>query len=56
MEHQIEKKEDSSEVSNQSDDSLLEQIKQELLACKGCWEEGLSRVENLLKSNDETGK
>ncbi|XP_071122997.1 vezatin-like [Mytilus edulis] len=53
MEHQLERAEDSSNEFDQSGDSLLQQIKQELLACKGCWEEGLSRVENLLKSKEE---
>lgn len=36
-------------TSSQPMESLLDQIKQELLASKGCWEEGLERLQKLYK-------
>lgn len=36
-------------TSSEPMDSLLDQIKQELLASKGCWEEGLERLQKLYK-------
>lgn len=56
MEHQIEKTENATEETDQSKDRLLQQVKQELLACKGCWEEGLCRVEHLMKEDKEPEK
>ncbi|XP_062575200.1 vezatin-like [Saccostrea cucullata] len=35
---------------NQSQEVVWDQIKQELLACKGCWEEGLERLNKLYKN------
>lgn len=36
-------------TSSEPMDSLLDQIKQEMLASKGCWEEGLERLQKLYK-------
>ncbi|XP_055999672.1 vezatin-like isoform X2 [Ostrea edulis] len=45
------------EVRNdQSQEVLLDQIKQELLACKGCWEEGLERLQKLYKYQPSQAK
>ncbi|XP_061186315.1 vezatin-like [Saccostrea echinata] len=38
-------------INNQSQEALWDQIKQELLACKGCWEEGLERLNKLYKNH-----
>ncbi|KAK3102711.1 hypothetical protein FSP39_013354, partial [Pinctada imbricata] len=54
LEMEIEKQNnDKSESSefNQSQQSLLQQISQELSACRGCWEEGISRLEKLQKKS-----
>lgn len=56
MEHQIEKEEQlDDEGSVVSSEKLLTQIKQELLACKACWEEGLHRVDVLMKPKGTQG-
>ncbi|XP_062569587.1 vezatin-like [Saccostrea cucullata] len=41
---------------NQSQEVVWDQIKQELLACKGCWEEGLERLNKLYKNQPRQEK
>ena len=39
--------------SDQSKDGLLQQIRQELDACKACWEEGINRLQKFEKKTDK---
>jgi len=55
LEHQVDHDEKNAAVlpSDEEYNTLQQQIKQELLACKACWEEGIIRLEKLEKRTEK---
>ena len=46
---------DTDILSHDSVAGMMQPIKAELDSCKGCWEEGISRMEKLLKQKQDIG-
>ena len=46
---------DSDFLSHDTVAQMMQPIKAELDSCKGCWEEGISRIDRLQKKKPNTG-